>query len=1080
MYGGTQSEMARLVNESGVLGDSFEATAENVKDIPFHTLIEAIHVTQEEMGVTGTTAQEAEETVSGSFGMMKASLSDLAAGFGQEGSNMTGLIGNFQTSIEVFADNIKRVLGNMWDNLPLKPWQKYMGAILVATGPVLTGLGKVGNVIAGSFDGLGSIATNIGKFSGATKAAGGITQVFSGEMTQLGEAFPGFAKGIGALKKGFGALTSPAGLAIGAIVALGAGFVIAYKKSETFRNFIAKIGDMLSNAWQSIVNFKDQVVTAFDAVFSIFKGDKVGGAELLQSIGLSDETIQTIVVYVSVIRRKFFELKDRVTEALSIVGDFFKGIFESIGEWWNNNGETILGYVVTGFEWLKETIGLTMELIGAIWDRTWSIIQGVIEVVWPIVSGIISGGIQKIVDLFNFFAPIVSGIWNTLWPILQVTVAIVWERIKLVIGTAMDIIQGVIKVATALINGDWSAAWNAVKETIANVKDRVVEYISNMKDIAVNLIKALVDNVVSWFTNLWTKITNRVNQIRDVASTVFAHIKQLVVSRVKEMVNSVVRWFLNLFNNIRDRVNSIKTTVVRIFTDTKNNVLNRVKGLYNSVTDRFRDTYNSVKKWMTNAKNAAVDLAVGMKNRVIDKAKEILNYFKKLPRRLGDAIRNGKNAFKAGFAKMLNAGISSVESGVNKIIGGVNWVLDKLGASKISTWSASRVSVPAYAKGTDGHPEDGPAIVGDGGMKELIAYPDGSFGMSPNTPTLTNMPKGTQVLSGSNTKSLMNSMGVPQYKSGIGKAWDSVKNVTSSFWSWATDGAKNLLNKALGFLGVSAPSSSDGPGIFGNVAKGAFTTIKDAALDRIDKLIDDLFSAPAGGAGGGVNRWRGVATQALMMTGQFTPSNLNSLLFQMSTESGGNPSAINNWDINAKRGTPSKGLMQVIDPTFQAYKMPGFNNIWNPLDNILASIRYALSRYGTLSRAYRGVGYADGGIVSKPGMYALAENGWPEFVIPTEPSKRGDAMKLLALAAKRLQKGNTQVNYSGGSSNGAALAPDMTETNNLLKTLIEMIAQGQVLKADDKALAEVVYGHIDETMNKNYSRKNIMRIKREE
>ena len=69
---GTQAEMARLVNESGVLNGEFEATAENVKDIPFNTLIDAIHVTQEELGITGTTALEASETVSGSFAAMKS------------------------------------------------------------------------------------------------------------------------------------------------------------------------------------------------------------------------------------------------------------------------------------------------------------------------------------------------------------------------------------------------------------------------------------------------------------------------------------------------------------------------------------------------------------------------------------------------------------------------------------------------------------------------------------------------------------------------------------------------------------------------------------------------------------------------------------------------------------------------------------------------------------------------------------------------------------------------------------------------------------------------------------------------
>ncbi|MEV0359353.1 transglycosylase SLT domain-containing protein [Nocardia sp. NPDC050697] len=66
-------------------------------------------------------------------------------------------------------------------------------------------------------------------------------------------------------------------------------------------------------------------------------------------------------------------------------------------------------------------------------------------------------------------------------------------------------------------------------------------------------------------------------------------------------------------------------------------------------------------------------------------------------------------------------------------------------------------------------------------------------------------------------------------------------------------------------------------------------------------------------------------------------------------ESGGNPQAINLWDSNAAAGIPSKGLMQTIDPTFDAYKVAGHDDIWNPVDNIIAGSRYAIERYGSLS-----------------------------------------------------------------------------------------------------------------------------------
>src|SRR5690606_1719938 len=66
-------------------------------------------------------------------------------------------------------------------------------------------------------------------------------------------------------------------------------------------------------------------------------------------------------------------------------------------------------------------------------------------------------------------------------------------------------------------------------------------------------------------------------------------------------------------------------------------------------------------------------------------------------------------------------------------------------------------------------------------------------------------------------------------------------------------------------------------------------------------------------------------------------------------ESGGNPSAINNWDINARNGVPSQGLMQTIPPTFNAHHLPGYGQIREPVDNIIAGVLYTYSRYGDLA-----------------------------------------------------------------------------------------------------------------------------------
>ncbi|MEU8587379.1 transglycosylase SLT domain-containing protein [Streptomyces sp. NPDC048664] len=66
-------------------------------------------------------------------------------------------------------------------------------------------------------------------------------------------------------------------------------------------------------------------------------------------------------------------------------------------------------------------------------------------------------------------------------------------------------------------------------------------------------------------------------------------------------------------------------------------------------------------------------------------------------------------------------------------------------------------------------------------------------------------------------------------------------------------------------------------------------------------------------------------------------------------ESSGNPMAINNWDVNAQNGIPSKGLLQVIDPTFRTYHVTGTSwNIYDPVANITAACNYAAHRYGSM------------------------------------------------------------------------------------------------------------------------------------
>ncbi|MGD3104724.1 transglycosylase SLT domain-containing protein [Streptomyces sp. YGL11-2] len=86
-----------------------------------------------------------------------------------------------------------------------------------------------------------------------------------------------------------------------------------------------------------------------------------------------------------------------------------------------------------------------------------------------------------------------------------------------------------------------------------------------------------------------------------------------------------------------------------------------------------------------------------------------------------------------------------------------------------------------------------------------------------------------------------------------------------------------------------------------------------------------------------------------VMAAHGIPGSYNGIYRNLMRESSGNPMAINLWDSNAQKGIPSKGLLQVIDPTFRRYHVPGTSwNIYDPVANITAACKYAAAMYGSM------------------------------------------------------------------------------------------------------------------------------------
>lgn len=195
---------------------------------------------------------------------------------------------------------------------------------------------------------------------------------------------------------------------------------------------------------------------------------------------------------------------------------------------------------------------------------------------------------------------------------------------------------------------------------------------------------------------------------------------------------------------------------------------------------------------------------------------------------------------------------------------------------------------------------------------------------------------------------------------------DDVSGISSDTFSWnPINMVKRLWDGAIEKIGQFGDAAKHG--LFGELpgamAKAMIESAWNFVSSKANKGGADDTGAYHGAVGAGVEQWRPMVEAVLRDKG-FPETLADTVLRRMNQESGGNVRALNDWDVNAVNGTPSKGLMQVIDPTFAAHKDPGYDDIWDPEANLRASMNYAVSRYGSLPAAYnRPGGYANGGVL---------------------------------------------------------------------------------------------------------------------
>ena len=528
---------------------------------------------------------------------------------------------------------------------------------------------------------------------------------------------------------------------------------------------------------------------------------------------------------------------------------------------------------------------------------------------------------------------------------------------------------------TNSLSRNWKSYWrNRDKEQRQNEK-RNQQYWNNIRKSASrgwknmeSSTRAGVNKVSRWYSNM-NRSTSRV---------------------IQNMYRQHPKTFQSMYKVIQDRTRAWHDLVTGHWSQLKDDTGRLAKDQSRANKDIFEDMYSAINKktgsWL---------------GKVVDSWKDHMS-------QIGDAISNGKKKAGAAMADLANGVLKPFKTLIDDIQSGINWVLDKIGASKLGgSWSAA---IPTFATGTagnsDGLKKSTIGMVNDGAgshWRELYSY-KGQIGAFPNKRNfITFLPKGMSILNGEDSHKFMSAIGLPRFANGVGSFFDSLEKGAADAGDFIdkviehpVQALEDIFKK---FIKVSTPIK---------FATNLITSVPAYVAKQAGNWIKKQFEELADPGGSGVERWRPYVIKALAML-HLSSSLVGKVLRQIQTESGGNPKAMGGTDGLADGH--AMGLMQVKPGTFAANKLPGHGNIWNGFDNLLAGLNYARKRYGdSLSFLGQGHGYANGGRIDTEQFIRIAEQNKPEYVIPTDINKRSRAYQLLGevIARFRGEEPNTQ------------------------------------------------------------------------
>ena len=461
-------------------------------------------------------------------------------------------------------------------------------------------------------------------------------------------------------------------------------------------------------------------------------------------------------------------------------------------------------------------------------------------------------------------------------------------------------------------------------------------------------------------------------------------------------VKRVGRWYSNMGRTTGRAIQNMAKQHPRTFGNMYKVIQDRTRTWHDLVTghwSRLRDDTGRLSRDQSRAnKDIFEDMYSAINNKTGGWLGKVVGSWRDHMSQIGDAISSGKKKAGAAMADLANGVLKPFKTLIDDIQGGINWVLDKIGASKLGgSWSAA---IPTFATGTAGN-RDGLkkatiGMVNDGAgshWRELYSY-KGQVGAFPNKRNfITFLPKGMSILNGEDSHKLMSAIGLPKFANGIGDFFSGLKDDAEDWM----DNAEKIMAHPVEFMEHAFAEKLSGLSSGIKFAQSMITNVPIYIAKQMAKWVKEQFETldsamnPNGTSAAPTGDHKHWMKQAGIPESWF-----DSINYIVSHESG--------WRVNATN--PSSGAYG-LPQSLPGSKMAAAGRDWrtNPITQLKWMKSY-VGRYGggpgaaAFWRSHHW--YADGGKVDKEQLIHVAEGNHPEMIIPLTASKRGRAYQLLS------------------------------------------------------------------------------------